>query len=72
VVAEAQVVVGGEVDHSFAVIGADRRLLIVELAQLEEGATLAEVIELSGEMSELRAFGGCSSHKKHLKPLCRR
>ena len=58
VVAEAEVVVGGEVDDSLAVVGADGSLLVVELAELEEGATLAEVVELGSEMGELGAFGG--------------
>ena len=69
VVAETEVVVGGEVDDSLAVVGADRGLLIVELAQFEVGSALAEIIELGGEMGELGAFRGCGGHKKHLKPL---
>jgi hypothetical protein len=63
VVAEAEVVVGGEVDDTLAVVGADGGLLIVEYAQLEEGAALAEVVELGGEMGKLGAFGGCGGHE---------
>ena len=68
-VAEAKVIVGGKVDDSLAVVGADGGLLIVELAQFEVGSALAEIIELGGEMGELGAFRGCGGHKKHLKPL---
>jgi hypothetical protein len=69
VVAEAKVVVGGEVDNSLAVVGADGCLLVVELAQLEEGPALTEIVELGGEMGELRAFGGCGGHRNNRKPL---
>ena len=41
VVAEAEVVVGGEVDDLLAVVVADGGLLVVENAQLEVGAALA-------------------------------
>ena len=62
VVAEAEVVVGCEVDDTLAVVGADGSLLVVEYAQLEEGAALAKVVELGGEMGKLGAFGGSGSH----------
>ena len=62
-VAEAEVVVGGKVDDALAVVGADGSLLVVEHAQLEEGAALAEVVELGGEMGKLGAFGGCGGHE---------
>jgi hypothetical protein len=63
IVAEAEVVVGGEVDDVLAVVGADGGLLVVEHAQLEEGAALAEVVELGGEVGKLRASGGCGGHE---------
>ena len=44
VVAEAEVVVGGEVDDLLAVVGADGALLVFKLAQLEVGAALLEVV----------------------------
>src|SRR5580704_9730940 len=69
VIAEAEVVVGGEIDDALAVIGTDGGLLVVEFAQFEEGSPLAEVVELGSEMSELGAFGGCSSHGINRKPL---
>jgi hypothetical protein len=69
VIAEAEVVVGGEVDDALAVIGTDGGLLVVEFAQFEEGSPLAEVVELGSEMSELGAFGGCGSHGINRKPL---
>ena len=68
VVAEAEIIIGGEVDDALAVVGADGGLLIVELAQFEEGTPLAEVVEMGSEMSELGAFGGCGSHGINLKP----
>ena len=63
IVAEAQVVVGGEVDDALAIVGADGGLLVVEHAQLEEGAALAEVVELGGEVGKLGAFGGSGGHE---------
>ena len=69
VVAEAEIVVGGEVDDALAVVGADGGLLVVEFAQFEEGTALTEVVELGGEMGELRAFCGCGGHGNHRKPL---
>ena len=48
VIAEAKIVVGSEVDDAFAVVGADRGLLIVELAQFEEGSALTKIVELGG------------------------
>ena len=68
-IAKPEVIVRSEVDDLLAVVGADRCLLIVELAQLEEGAALTEIVELGGEMGELGAFGGCGSHGNHRKPL---
>ena len=68
VVAEAEIIIRGEVDDAFAVVGADRGLLVVELAKFEEGAALTEIVELGGEMGELGASGGCDGHRNHLKP----
>ena len=68
VIAKAEVVVGGEVNDALAVIGTDGGLLVVELAQFEEGSPPAEVVELGSKMGELGAFGGCGSHGINLKP----
>ena len=46
---QAEIIVGGEVDDLLAVEGADRRLLVVEHAQLEVGALLLELVELVGK-----------------------
>jgi hypothetical protein len=62
VVAEAEVVVRGEIDDALAVVGADGGLLVVELAQLEECSTLTQIVELGGEVGELRTFCGCGRH----------
>ena len=59
--AAAEIVVGGEVDDLLAVVVADGRLHVVEHAQLEVGALLLQVIELGGEVLQLRALGGVSS-----------
>ncbi len=69
VVAEAEIVVGGEVDDSLAVVGADGGLLVVEYAQFEVGAALTEVVELGGEMGELGASGGRGGHE-NIVNLC--
>lgn len=54
VIAKAEVVVAREVDDLAAVVGADGALYVVQLTQFEEGASTLEVIELSGEVGELR------------------
>jgi hypothetical protein len=69
VVAEAEVVIGSEVDDALAIVRADRTLLVVEHTQLEEGSALTEVVELSGEMSELWAGGCCGGHTNNRKPF---
>jgi len=69
VVAEPEVVVGGEIDDALAVIGADGGLLVVEDTQLEEGSALTEIVELGGEVGELRASGGCGCHRNNRNPL---
>ncbi len=55
VVAEAEVVVGGEVDDLAAVVVADGALFVVEDAEFEVGAALAEFVQLRGEVGELGA-----------------
>ena len=49
---QAQVIVGGDVDDLLAVEGAQRRLLVVEHAQLEVGALLLQFVELVGEVRQ--------------------
>ena len=72
VVAEAEVVVDGEVDDLLAVVGADGGLLVVEHAQFEVGAALRELVELGGEVGELGAGGGRGGHRDNRKPfVCR-
>src|ERR1700722_2162463 len=61
-IAEAEVVIGGEADDALAIVGADRVLFVVEHTQLEEGSALTKVVELSGKMSELRAGGRNGGH----------
>ena len=50
VVAEAEVVVTGEVDDLASVVGADGGLGVVELAEFEEGSGGLEGVELGGKM----------------------
>ncbi len=59
---QPKVVVGGQVDDLLAVESADRRLLVVEHAQLEIGALLLEVVELIGKEGE-RISAGCCCHE---------
>ena len=54
-VGQAQVVVAGQVDHLFAVVVANRRLLVVEHAQLEVRALGAQFVEHGGQMGKLGA-----------------
>ncbi len=56
-------------DDTLAVVGADGGLLVVELTEFEEGTALTEIVELGGEMGELRAFGGSGGHRNNRKPL---
>ena len=67
-VAEAEVVVGGEVDNALAVVSADGCLLVFEHTQIEEGPELLEIVELGGEVGELRTRGGCGGHDCYAKP----
>jgi hypothetical protein len=54
VIAEAEVVVGSEVDDLAAVVCADGALNVVKFAQAEEGSGVAEAVELGGEGGEGR------------------
>ena len=58
VVAEAEVVIRGEVDDLAAVVVADGALLVVEDTESEVGAAGAEVVEDGGQVGELRARCG--------------
>ena len=62
VVAETEVVVGGQINDSLAVVGADGGLLVVEFAQAEVSSALAKIVELGGEVSELGTSGCCCRH----------
>ena len=68
-VAEAEVVVGGEVDDALAVVGADGGLFVFEDAEMEVGAALTQIVQLGGEVGELGASGGCCGHGTYRKPL---
>ena len=57
VVAESEVIVGGEIDHALAVEGADGVLLVLEFAEAEESAFGLEFVELLGEERGLRTRG---------------
>ena len=67
-VAEAEVVVGGEVDDLLAVVVTYGGLLVFEDAEFEEGSALLEVFDLGGEMSELGAGRGSAGHGCNRKP----
>ena len=62
---QSEIVVGGEVDDLLAVEGADRRLLVLEHAQLEVGAILLQVVELVGEKRERIGASGGRCHRGH-------
>ena len=49
-VAEAEIVIAGEVDDLAAVVVADGGLLVVQNAEAEVGAAGLELIELGGEV----------------------
>ena len=53
VVAQAEVVVGGEINDLLAVVPADRALHIFELAQAEVRAVGAQGVKLGGEVGQL-------------------
>src|SRR5208282_2794192 len=59
---QSQIIVRSEVDDSLAVEGADRRLLVLQHAQLEVGAFGFKFVELVSEIGE-RVGAGCSCHK---------
>ena len=70
-IAEAEVIVAGEVDDLLAIVSADGALLVVEHAQLEEGSALPEVAELGGEVGKLETRGGSGGHRDNRKPFVR-
>ena len=49
-IAEAEVVIAGEVDDLAAVVVADGGLFVVKDAEAEMGAAGAELVELGGEV----------------------
>ena len=59
---QSEIIVRGEVDDLLAVERADRRLLVLEHAQLEVRAFGFEFVELVGEIRE-RIGAGCSGHE---------
>src|SRR5690349_17519330 len=59
---QAKIVVGREIDDAFAVERAHRGLLVFEHAQTKICALLFELVELFGEVAELRT-GGFECHK---------
>jgi hypothetical protein len=63
VIAQAQVVIRGEVDDAVTVIGAGRSLGVVEDAEAEMGALCFEFVELGCEVLELGALGERSGRK---------
>ena len=63
---QTEIVVGGEIDDLLAVVVADGRLHVVEDAELEVGALLLQVIELRGEVLELRALRERGGHEDGL------
>lgn len=68
-VAEAEIVVAGEVDNPLAVVGADGALLVIQHAEPEEGSALFQIIQLGGEMGKLRARGRTGGHRHNRKPF---
>lgn len=68
-VAEAEVVVTGEVDNLLAIVSADRALFVIEDTQLEEGSALSEVVELGGEVGKLGTRAGSGGHRDNRKPF---
>ena len=66
-VGQAQVVVAGQVDHLAAVVVANRRLLVVEHAELEVRAFGAKLVENGGEVGKLGARSGSESWRYTLR-----
>jgi hypothetical protein len=56
VIAEAEIIIGGEVDDLAAVVMAERALRVVEDTKLEVGSASAQGVELGGEVGQLRAL----------------
>ncbi len=67
---QSQIIVRREIDDLLAVEGADRRLLVVEHAQLEVRALGLEFVELVGEIGE-RVGAGCGGHGRPRELLFR-
>src|SRR5581483_827555 len=63
---QPQVIVGSEIDHPLAIKGANRGLLIFEDTQAEVGALALQLIELIGEIRELRTRGSLSRHISYI------
>ena len=59
---QPQIIVRRQIDDFLAVKRADRRLLVLQHAQLEVRAFGFEFVELVGEIGE-RVRAGCSSHE---------
>ena len=59
---QPQIIVRRQIDDFLAVERADRRLLVLQHAQLEVRALGFEFVELVGEIGE-RVRAGCSSHE---------
>ena len=58
VVGQAEIIVAGQVDDLLAVVVADRRLLVVEHAQVEMRSLGAQFVQHGGQVGKLRAGGG--------------
>ena len=68
VVGQAEIVVAGQVDHLAAVVVANRRLLVVEHAEIEVRALGAQLVKNGGQVCKLGAgcgfcHGGAPTHK---------
>ncbi len=67
---QPQIIVRRQVDDLLAVERADRRLLVLQHAQLEVRAFGFEFVELAGEIRE-RVGAGCGGHEKPRHGLAR-
>ena len=63
---QAQIIVGGKIDDLLAVERADRRLFVVEHAQLEVRALSFEVVQLVAQVRQRISTRGCNCHRKIL------
>ena len=64
---QAEIIVGREIDDLLAVEGADRRLLVVEHAQLEVSALLLEFVQLIGKEGKRIGAGSVVAMKSSLQ-----